>query len=302
MKERQETLALTRTPVENPVTAISDSTTEGDSEEAPHSPPRKAFAKQITWMRQIGSSSPSLSERQQLEEQRFSQYESIRKKIRNGCYRGVLWARFHEAFNTRCFVKCYAVLERGRLDFYRSKQHFVDICDTVNKKPFRLKQYSLELDPRLIDHFTPPNSLLGYTVMRAAMTGVTDVGIKDFYAADFDVLYATKELRMTLLPMTSTEISLDEPLHMMAEDKEMFKYWTDAFSEVIGYYEELNELNYEESHKKRIENVEDAVNSAHNRYAAADVVIDVEPGGTTAPNKRDLKNPIPSRRPNSIIK
>lgn len=86
------------------------------------------------------------------------------QRIKDSSFRGVLWAKFHEAFNTRCvtlscldvllmnsfrcFVKCYAVLERGRLDFYRSKQHFVDINKTVNDKPIRIKAFSLELDPR----------------------------------------------------------------------------------------------------------------------------------------------------------
>jgi hypothetical protein len=54
---------------------------------------------------------------------------------------------------------------------------------------------------RVIDHFTPPNAFLGYSVLRSATTGVTEVGVKDFYAADFDVFLATKELRITLLPV-----------------------------------------------------------------------------------------------------
>jgi hypothetical protein len=44
------------------------------------------------------------------------------QKIRGISHRGVLWAKFHKLFNTRCFVKCYAVLERGQLDFYYSHQ------------------------------------------------------------------------------------------------------------------------------------------------------------------------------------
>jgi hypothetical protein len=55
----------------------------------------------------------------------------------------------------------------------------------------------------VIDHFTPPASFLGYSSVRAAMTGVTEVGVQAFYAADFDVFLATKELRLTLLPVVS---------------------------------------------------------------------------------------------------
>jgi hypothetical protein len=50
------------------------------------------------------------------------------QNIRESSYRGVLWAKWHDTFNTRCFKKCYAVLERGRLDFYRSKQVGMCVC------------------------------------------------------------------------------------------------------------------------------------------------------------------------------
>mmetsp|Transcript_1095 Transcript_1095/g.2253 ORF Transcript_1095/g.2253 Transcript_1095/m.2253 type:complete len:493 (-) Transcript_1095:360-1838(-) len=249
-----------------------------ESDDKSKSPVKRLLNRQMSWVRQLGATAPSQAEKQQMEDRKAVMYETVRKNIRESSFRGVLWAKFHEAFNTRCFVKCYAVLERGRLDFYRSKQHFVDINNTINKKPIRLKQYSVETDPRIIDHFTPPNAFLGYSALRAATTGVTEVGVKDFYKANFDVFLATKELRITLLPVTSTEISLDEPIHMMAEDKTMFKYWTDAFSEVLGYYSELDELDAPENQKKRVYNVEEAVNLAHNRYAdSQNVTIDVEP-------------------------
>jgi hypothetical protein len=53
-----------------------------------------------------------------------------------------------------------------------------------------------------------------------------------------------------MVRQTSTEISLDEPMHMMAEDKEMCHYWLSAIREVLSYYNELNVLNSEANHKK----------------------------------------------------
>ena len=46
-------------------------------------------------------------------------------------------------------------------------------------------------------------SALSLLQVRSAMTGVPEVGLKAFYAADFDVYFATKELRLTLLPVVS---------------------------------------------------------------------------------------------------
>ncbi len=53
---------------------------------------------------------------------------------------------------------------------------------------------------RVIDQHAPPSASLGFSALRSTMTGTTEVGVKDFYAADFDVMYATRSLRLALLP------------------------------------------------------------------------------------------------------
>jgi hypothetical protein len=44
--------------------------------------------------------------------------------------------------------QCYAVLEKGKLDIYRSEEHFINHENPINKQPFQLWKYALELDPR----------------------------------------------------------------------------------------------------------------------------------------------------------
>ena len=57
---------------------------------------------------------------------------------------------------------------------------------------------------RIIDKHAPPEASLGFSAVRSTMTGGTEVGVRDFYAADFDVMFATRSLRLALLILAPT--------------------------------------------------------------------------------------------------
>ena len=46
------------------------------------------------------------------------------------------------------FIKKYAVLANGRLEFYRNDQDFMNHKNPVSKKPIKLYQYKLETDTK----------------------------------------------------------------------------------------------------------------------------------------------------------
>lgn len=61
--------------------------------------------------------------------------------------KGILWKR-QALEDGGLFQKYYAVLEKGRLDFYRNEKDYRENTNPVNHKPVKLWQYNVELDYR----------------------------------------------------------------------------------------------------------------------------------------------------------
>ena len=61
--------------------------------------------------------------------------------------KGVLWLR-ESLENGGNFLKRFAVLEKGCIDFYIKEQDFISHENPINKKPIKLWAYVLETDSR----------------------------------------------------------------------------------------------------------------------------------------------------------
>lgn len=61
--------------------------------------------------------------------------------------KGILWKR-QPIEDGGLFQKYYAVLEKGRLDFYKNEKDYRENSNPVNQRPVKLWQYNLELDHR----------------------------------------------------------------------------------------------------------------------------------------------------------
>ena len=63
--------------------------------------------------------------------------------------KAILWKR-QSIEEGGLFVKYFAVLEKGRLDFYYKEKDYRENANPVNPKSIKLWQYDLELDPRYV--------------------------------------------------------------------------------------------------------------------------------------------------------
>ena len=76
------------------------------------------------------------------ENNKISDQDGNRLKVK-----GVIWVR-DSLENGGNFLKRFAVLERGCIDFYNKEQDFIAHENPINKKPIKLWTYVLETDSR----------------------------------------------------------------------------------------------------------------------------------------------------------
>ena len=63
--------------------------------------------------------------------------------------RAELWKR-QSIEDGGLFIKYFAVLEKGRLDFYSKEKDYRENANPINKKPIKLWQYDLSTDHRYV--------------------------------------------------------------------------------------------------------------------------------------------------------
>lgn len=92
--------------------------------------------------------------------------------------------------------ECYAVLEKGMLDFYRHEEDFQQHVDPINPRPFKLGEFRLELDYK---KFLRNEGGLKSS-MRGAVLGQPDFSAGQLMMSPFALKEASRKFKFALLP------------------------------------------------------------------------------------------------------
>lgn len=155
--------------------------------------------------------------------------ERIRLKAK-----GVMWRR-RALEKGGTFVRVFAVLEKGKLDFYDSEQHYINHENPINQQPVKLWQQNLETDPR---KFSRSVTSLRNT-LKSAILGNEDFYVADVMSSEFDLVFASKNFKFALLPKVSSELVATEITELLAHDEKSYKQWVRALSTVCDAYDEI---------------------------------------------------------------
>eukprot|EP01035_Chromulina_nebulosa_P020426 gene20426-26506_t len=145
--------------------------------------------------------------------------------------RGVIWKR-RPVEHGGLFIKYYAVLEKGKLDFYKSLQDYKDYSNPINPSPYKLWELDIETD---YNKFEKKVSSLR-RVLTSTLVGNDEFTLSDIMSSDYDLKYASKNYRFALIPKVVSELSLHSITELMAQDEEAYNLWTSALRTVIEAY------------------------------------------------------------------
>lgn len=171
--------------------------------------------------------------------------------------RGVLWMR-QSLSKGGHLEQCYAVLEKGKLDVYKSEQHFINHENPINKHPFQLWKYTLELDPRKFNRGFSSASKSA----RKLLTGQGEFSVTTLMTSEYDLREASKKFRFIMHPKVHSELQPLQAAEFMANDEQSYKLWVKAIGRVIRCLEELDANPTVESTMRANADVELVVNAA----------------------------------------
>jgi len=80
------------------------------------------------------------------------------------------------------------------------------------------------------------------SALRGALLGNQEISFQDAISADFDVQAAAQKYKFSLLPKVSSELSLREALHFMAEDEIDYSQWLKVLRVVIATLDEIEAI------------------------------------------------------------
>lgn len=174
--------------------------------------------------------------------------------------RAELWKR-QSIEDGGLFIKYFAVLEKGRLDFYNREKDYRENANPVNSKPIKLWQYTLETDHR---KYTKNVTSLGST-MKSAMLGNEDFAMSDLLTSPYDLQFASRNYKFGLLPKVSSELMASTNYEFLAHDERSYKQWISALSTVVSAYDEISQLpSIEQTIRVGTSDVEVVVQAANN--------------------------------------
>eukprot|EP00602_Paraphysomonas_sp_CaronLab_P004251 CAMPEP_0185028092 /NCGR_PEP_ID=MMETSP1103-20130426/13601_1 /TAXON_ID=36769 /ORGANISM="Paraphysomonas bandaiensis, Strain Caron Lab Isolate" /LENGTH=419 /DNA_ID=CAMNT_0027562361 /DNA_START=83 /DNA_END=1339 /DNA_ORIENTATION=- len=178
----------------------------------------------ITVLSGVMESRAAVEERKRMEVKDMK--SGIRKRLKNLRARGVIWNKSlrHVEVVSPCFSKTYAVIERGVLNFYSSKDDFADIRESIDLAPVYLQHYEIETNMQTLRQYSTPYFSVRH-IIRGIVSGSEDMFVSDAMSADFDVYHATRRLQFALIPKDSSELGDLSPIILMAEDDQSYRQW-----------------------------------------------------------------------------
>lgn len=148
--------------------------------------------------------------------------------------KGIVWKR-KPLEKGGTFTKVFAVLEKGKLDFYNSEADYVNHENPLNTHPVKLWQHNVETDPR---KFVRTVTSLRNTI-KTALLGNEDFYVSDLMSAEYDLVYASKNYKFALIPKVSSELVASEITELLAHDEKAYKQWIRVLCTVCDAYDEI---------------------------------------------------------------
>jgi len=174
--------------------------------------------------------------------------------------RAELWRR-QSIEDGGLFLKCFAVLEKGRLDFYARERDYRENANPVNSKPIKLWQYDLATDHR---RYAKNVTSLGSGI-KSAVLGNEDFAMSDLLTSPHDLQYASRNFKFGLVPKVSSELMASTTHEFLAHDEKHYKLWVTALNTVVKAYDEIAALpSIEHTIRVGTSDVEMVVQAANN--------------------------------------
>lgn len=95
--------------------------------------------------------------------------------------------------------------------------------------------------------------------IRGAVLGSDELTFMDNLQADFNVKFATSNLKFSLIPKVSNEMEATEILHFMTEDDVSYTQWLTMLNSVVTVYRDIDRINAEIVHSRGTTNVKNAI-------------------------------------------
>uniref|UniRef100_A0A7S3H602 PH domain-containing protein n=1 Tax=Spumella elongata TaxID=89044 RepID=A0A7S3H602_9STRA len=175
--------------------------------------------------------------------------------------RAELWKR-QSIEDGGLFIKYFAVLEKGRLDFYLKEKDYRENANPINKKPIKLWQYDLGTDHR---RYAKNVSSLGGGI-KSRIMGNEDFAMSDLLTSQHDLQYASRNYKFGLIPKVSSELQASTTYEFLAHDEKHYKLWMTAITTVVKAYDEIAALpSIEHTIRVGTSDVEMVVQAANNQ-------------------------------------
>eukprot|EP00599_Poterioochromonas_sp_BG-1_P000060 CAMPEP_0173146268 /NCGR_PEP_ID=MMETSP1105-20130129/8389_1 /TAXON_ID=2985 /ORGANISM="Ochromonas sp., Strain BG-1" /LENGTH=309 /DNA_ID=CAMNT_0014060431 /DNA_START=294 /DNA_END=1219 /DNA_ORIENTATION=+ len=147
---------------------------------------------------------------------------------------GVLWKR-QVIEHGGLFIKYFGVLEKGRLDFYKTEKDYRENNNPTNSKPVKLWQYNLELDYRKYQQ----NVTSLTTSIVSSFVGSEDFSVKDLMTSEYDLQNASRNYKFGLVPKVVSELVASTTHEFLAHDEATYRMWVEAFDSVVSAFDEI---------------------------------------------------------------
>eukprot|EP01038_Epipyxis_sp_PR26KG_P007670 gene7670-10438_t len=149
-------------------------------------------------------------------------------------FKAILWLRM-PIEEGGLFVKYFAVLDKGKLDFYNKEKDYQEKANPINKKPIKLWQFDLETDPKKY----VKNVSSFAASLKSAMIGNEDFSVSDLLSEKDDLNLASRYFKFGLIPKVSSELSASVHFELLASDERTYKSWIQSLGMVANAYDQI---------------------------------------------------------------
>ena len=180
----------------------------------------------------------------------------IRSRLKAIEGRGTLWTKGVKPLKSpkSYFFEVYAVLENGKLFFYKDKSIFIELGDML-AEPISLKDYKISVDRSTINRFDTNREDFSISkYVRQAVNSTDEIRSRDRMSIDFDYLTAVNNFKFCLKPSSARAKQAGYyGIIFMAENKKSFEHWVSLIRSSIDCIAELNAMNKDENYKESIQ-------------------------------------------------
>jgi hypothetical protein len=153
--------------------------------------------------------------------------------VKSRC-QGTIWRRIPlEEGGT--YSKCYAVLEKGKVDMYKSENDYFKQSNPLIKVPIKLWNYYVETDQKKFRR----NIASIRNTFKAAVLGNGEFGVKELLTSEHDLAFASENFKFALIPRLHSELVAMDNVEFICHDEKSYKQWVYTLSTVCDAYQEI---------------------------------------------------------------